>query len=128
MESCPKCGREKDVVIVCDPCLVKTLAAEMGQRTREAFIVGAAIIPWAMAIRDRQETDRLRRLARRLERRHCAPSLRGYGLAEGLEAAADLLDGLPGPIVHVDLASKDDELFRNGLCSLRELEQSKRQR
>lgn len=44
----------------------------------------------------------LRETAERLENRLAAPSLDGYGLAGGLRAAADLLDGLPGPAVHDD--------------------------
>lgn len=44
--------------------------------------------------------DDLRALAYRLERRRCAASLEGYELADGLRAAADLLEGKPGPLVH----------------------------
>lgn len=42
----------------------------------------------------------LRGLADELEERRHAPSLRGYDLAPGLRAAADLLEGAPGPGVH----------------------------
>lgn len=45
----------------------------------------------------------LRTLASRLEDRFAGPSLDGYGLADGLRAAADLLDGASGPIVHADM-------------------------
>src|SRR5262245_3305824 len=49
-------------------------------------------------------SDRLRALADHLETRPFAPSLDGYDLADGLRAAADLLDGKPGPSVHSDVA------------------------
>lgn len=42
----------------------------------------------------------LRALARRLCNRKCGPSLEGYDLVDGLIAAADLIDGKPGPMVH----------------------------
>ncbi len=51
----------------------------------------------------------LRALAVRLEKRHAAPSLDGYNLADGLRAAADLLDGFPGPIVHDDIIERDSD-------------------
>ncbi len=50
----------------------------------------------------------LRALARHLERRVGAPSLEGYMLSDGLRAAADLLDGEPGPEVHSDCARDSD--------------------
>lgn len=46
--------------------------------------------------------NQLRILATRLEDRYSAPSLKGYGLVDGLRAAAALLDGLHGPMVHED--------------------------
>jgi hypothetical protein len=50
----------------------------------------------------------LRALAKRLQKRRAAPSLEGYGLAEGLFAAADLLEGKPGPVVHGDMGKNPD--------------------
>lgn len=50
------------------------------------------------------QAARLRALARALEDRYCAPSLQGYGLADGLEAAADLIEGYSGPMIHPDEA------------------------
>lgn len=47
--------------------------------------------------------DRLRALADHLEKRAFAPSLDGYDLADGLRAAAELLEGRPGPMVHGDV-------------------------
>ncbi len=52
----------------------------------------------------------LRRLAVHLEDRPCAPSLEGYGLVDGLRAAASLLDGDLGPFVHADEAADGMEL------------------
>lgn len=52
----------------------------------------------------------LRALATRLLDRPAAPSLDGYELADGLLAAADLLEGLPGPSVHPDLREGSDAL------------------
>ncbi len=49
-----------------------------------------------------------RRLADHLEARAAAPSLDGYELVEGLRAAADLLEGKPGPEVHPDMAAGSD--------------------
>ena len=61
----------------------------------------------------------LRALAERLEARPCAASLDGYELADGLRAAADLLEGSPGPFVHEDALSADaDDTFRVALRSL----------
>lgn len=50
--------------------------------------------------------DDLRALARRLEDRFAGPSLDGYALVDGLLAAADLLDDLPGPDVHEDIVNR----------------------
>lgn len=44
-----------------------------------------------------------RTLAARLANRYAAPSLEGYELADGLLAAADMLEGKPGPLVHADI-------------------------
>lgn len=52
-------------------------------------------------------SDQLRQLAARLRDRHSAPSLDGYCLVDGLRAAADLLEGLPGPLVHEDCLTRD---------------------
>lgn len=52
--------------------------------------------------------ERLRALAAHLETRGAAPSLDGYAMADGLRAAADLLDGKPGPMVDADLAGAGD--------------------
>jgi hypothetical protein len=54
------------------------------------------------------KSNDLRVLAKRLSDRNAAPSLDGYDLAYGLSAAADLLDGLPGPTVHDDMADRGD--------------------
>lgn len=52
----------------------------------------------------------LRTIADRLTSRLSAPSLDGYSLADGLNAAADILEGKEGPLVHDDCAPGDDEL------------------
>lgn len=65
---------------------------------------------------------RLRALADHLESRACSPSLDGYGLADGLRAAADLIDEKPGPLVHGDIEMDDrrvlDDLPRHALSDL----------
>lgn len=50
----------------------------------------------------------LRRLAHHLGTRRFAPSLNGYALVDGLLAAADLLEGLSGPVVHDDADQTSD--------------------
>lgn len=50
----------------------------------------------------------LRALASRLEERMAAPSLEGYDLADGLRAAADLLEGKEGPEVHAGLTEETE--------------------
>jgi hypothetical protein len=47
-------------------------------------------------------SERFRELADHLEEREAAPSLAGYGLCDGLRAAADILDGHAGPMVQAD--------------------------
>lgn len=57
----------------------------------------------------------LRALANHLLDRHCAPSLDGYDLVDGLCAAADLLDGKD-----VDVEADTDEMgTRAGRTTLR---------
>lgn len=51
-----------------------------------------------------------RRLATRLELRDAAPSLEGYCLADGLRAAADLLEGKPGPEVAPDMGTPEERI------------------
>lgn len=53
----------------------------------------------------------LRALAVRLAERNAAPSLVGYSLADGLFAAADLLDGRDGPYVHPDAAAHSQDAW-----------------
>ncbi len=61
---------------------------------------------------------KLRELADRLESRPCAPSLEGYGLVDGLRAAADLLEGSDGPIVHADDAAEARDMVNAPCISL----------
>jgi hypothetical protein len=64
---------------------------------------------------------RLRALASHLESRVGAPSLDGYGLVDGLRAAADLIEGEPGPMVHSDcLPGSDAFQPRVSLAALEE--------
>lgn len=72
-------------------------------RSRAAFVAG-----WHARGRQSEMVAGLRTLAARLEDRNAAPSLDGYGLADGLRAAADLLEGKPGPLVHPDLRDGSD--------------------
>lgn len=78
---------------------------------RERFLdaIGAERIggPPSDALRPVTTAD-LRELARRLQRRPNAPSLDGYTLADGLIAAAELLDGRPGPDVHPNCVRGSD--------------------
>ncbi len=60
--------------------------------------------------RYRATVARLRALAAHLVERECAPSFDGYALAAGLDAAADLLEGRPGPIVWDSDRAKDAPL------------------
>lgn len=63
-------------------------------------------------LRVRAELDklpvRLRALAEHLSARPYAASLDGYGLVDGLRAAADLLEGRSGPEVHSDCLPGSD--------------------
>lgn len=74
---------------------------------------GQGVCPTCLTAASELQVARIRALADHLETRPSAPSLEGYGLVDGLRAAAALLAGETGPGVCPDDGARDDVAFKS---------------